>query len=126
MRAKIASVMLTLTLVCGLSLLSIAQGTTVDQLEKRITELEKRVTVLEQKLANTQQTGKPNAKQVSDKSVWRTLERGMSQSEVRSILGEPLSINVSGPLTYWYYSKQSSHSNLTFYNDQLSGWEEPE
>ena len=126
MRSKITSAFLTITLICGLSFLSIAQETSVEQLEKRITELEKKVTMLEQKLANTQQTVMPNAKQVSEKSVWRTLKRGMTESEVRSILGEPEKIRVSGIFTFWSYSKQDSHSKITFINDRLDSWEEPE
>ncbi len=104
-----------------------AQVNKVDALEKRIDALEKRVVALENQLNSSTQTTKvtprPNP---NDKSVWRALKKGMTQSNVRDLLGEPLNIKVFGSSTWWYYSKASWHSKVIFYNDLVDGWDEPE
>jgi outer membrane protein assembly factor BamE (lipoprotein component of BamABCDE complex) len=48
----------------------------------------------------------------------------MTFDDVIDILGEPLRIR-SGGSTYWYYSKDISHSYVSFDQDLVYGWEEP-
>lgn len=61
-------------------------------------------------------------------SAWRRLEKGMSFSQVRQILGEPKKID-SGFVTRWYYgSEMRSYSpeRVEFIEGSgVSGWEEP-
>lgn len=112
-------------LLCSINNLVIAQTTTIDRLEKRIVDLEKRVSYLEQKLSTTHQPSKPATPKSTDRSVWRMLEKGMSKSQVRALLGEPITID-SSVLTYWYYSKQIWHSYVIFNDSGIYGWKEPE
>ena len=126
MNSKFTCTIVTFTLLCGLSYVSFAQGTTVDRLEKRINDLEKRVALLEQRLADVQRPVTPGVQKSKDKSVWRTLQKGMTKSEIQAVLGEPLNIDVGGSLTYWFYSKQSWHSYVIFDDSGVYGWKEPE
>jgi cytoskeletal protein RodZ len=54
-------------------------------------------------------------------SSWRLLKRGMSESEVRSTLGEPHKIN-GGALAFWHYKNGGT---VTFYQDKVHSWSEP-
>ncbi|MBF0431668.1 MAG: outer membrane protein assembly factor BamE [Fibrobacteria bacterium] len=75
----------------------------IDKLEERIENLELRVVELEKIVAEknepkgaTSNTTVPKLKQ------WRKLQKGMSQEDVRNLLGEPLRIE-AGPFIHWYY-----------------------
>lgn len=54
-------------------------------------------------------------------SSWRQLKRGMSESQVRSILGEPGKID-GGTFAFWRYKNGGT---VTFYQDKLDSWSEP-
>jgi hypothetical protein len=54
-------------------------------------------------------------------SSWRQLKRGMSESQVRSILGEPGKID-GGAFAFWRYKNGGT---VTFYQDKLDSWSEP-
>ena len=54
-------------------------------------------------------------------SSWRLLKRGMSESEVRSTLGEPHKID-GGALAFWHYKNGGT---VTFYQDKVHSWSEP-
>jgi cytoskeletal protein RodZ len=54
-------------------------------------------------------------------SSWRDLKRGMSESQVRSILGEPGKID-GGTFAFWRYKNGGT---VTFYQDKLDSWSEP-
>lgn len=104
-----------------------AQEATIEQLNQKIEQLENRVSILESIIANS---NKKKSKQANVTAVapklqsWRKLKKNMTFDDVIDILGEPLRIN-SGGFTYWYYSKDISHSYVSFYQDVVDGWEEP-
>ena len=104
-----------------------AQEATIEQLNQKIEQLENRVSILESIIANS---NKKKSKQANVTAVapklqsWRKLKKNMTFDDVIDILGEPLRIN-SGSITYWYYSKDISHSYVSFYQDVVYGWEEP-
>lgn len=104
-----------------------AQEATIEQLNQKIEQLENRVSILESIIANS---NKKKSKQANVTAVapklqsWRKLKKNMTFDDVIDILGEPLRIN-SGGITYWYYSKDFSHSYVSFYQDVVDGWEEP-
>lgn len=82
-----------------------------------------------QKSAKTQQVKPaPVAPQAApqkpavDLSQWRQLRKDMSQSDVRSLLGEPASVR-GGDFTVWSYSGNGS---VTFYKDVVYMWNEPQ
>lgn len=104
-----------------------AQEATIEQLNQKIEQLENRVSILESIIANS---NKKKSKQANVTAVapklqsWRKLKKNMTFDDVIDILGEPLRIN-SGGITYWYYSKDFSHSYVSFYQDVVDGWKEP-
>lgn len=104
-----------------------AQEATIEQLNQKIEQLENRVSILESIIANS---NKKKSKQANVTAVapklqsWRKLKKNMTFDDVIDILGEPLRIN-SGSITYWYYSKNISHSYVSFFRDVVDGWKEP-
>ena len=104
-----------------------AQEATIEQLNQRIEQLENRVSILESIIANSKQkkSKQANISAVAPKlQSWRKLKKNMTFDDVIDILGEPLRIR-SGDFTKWYYSKDISHSYVSFYQDVVDGWEEP-
>jgi hypothetical protein len=59
-----------------------------------------------------------------NKRNWRSLEAGMNEEQVRTILGEPVK-EIQGVKTLWYYP--SIYSGYVSFDDKgrLSGWKEP-
>ena len=116
--------------VIGLVLLT---GATTSQANdsNRITQLENEVQQLKQRLSNLEKS--PGASVTSAKPItftdgwkslanWRSLKKGMSQDEVRTVLGEPATVRASGPIVEWIYVNRG---NVTFYQERLDGWMEP-
>ncbi|MBW2091495.1 MAG: hypothetical protein JRI34_05140 [Deltaproteobacteria bacterium] len=59
---------------------------------------------------------------------WRKLRRGMSQSKVRQLLGEPTYVEARGITdTYWVYGGRSRAISpyVEFFLGDVSGWAEP-
>jgi hypothetical protein len=52
------------------------------------------------------------------------LSLGMTQEEVRRLLGEPVSIEVAGSYIFWQYSPMNNQKYVVFerVNGQVSGW----
>lgn len=127
MRGKIKTPMIFFFLIT-LAFSANAQEATIEQLNQKIEQLENRVSILESIIANS---NKKKSKQANVTAVapklqsWRKLKKNMTFDDVIDILGEPLRIN-SGGITYWYYSKDFSHSYVSFYQDVVDGWKEPE
>ena len=88
---------------------------------EKIAELEARIEALENPRSGTSSVP-------TGLSAWRRLEKGMSYSQVRQILGEPKQID-SGSVTSWYYGalrRYGAKSSVNFnYRDVVSGWTEP-
>ena len=62
----------------------------------------------------------PRSGDSSNKANWRALRRGMTEVEVKALLGEPLRVE-GGFITYWYYQNAEVQIN----NEKLYGWKEP-
>lgn len=126
MRGKMKTPMIFFFLIT-LAFSANAQEATIEQLNQKIEQLENRVSILESIIANS---NKKKSKQANVTAVapklqsWRKLKKNMTFDDVIDILGEPLRIN-SGGITYWYYSKDFSHSYVSFYQDVVDGWKEP-
>ena len=56
-------------------------------------------------------SGNVKAKNIEN---WRKLNSGMTQDDVGSLLGMPLSIETNEFFIYWFYSDQKFHSKVTF------------
>lgn len=62
----------------------------------------------------------------SDRGNWRKLYSGMSQSEVKQLLGEPLRVEKMGFMTFWHFTQMGVLGpHVTFSNGRLDGWSEP-
>ncbi|MBN1892334.1 MAG: outer membrane protein assembly factor BamE [Clostridiales bacterium] len=108
-----------------LSLQAFGQTPSIPSLVKRIEALEKRMQELEDKLNSLPDDSKPDDVS-ADKRIWRKLKRGMSEDEVRDILGEPSRVTVLGRTTVWYYEGSTIvGGDVTFSDDNLSSWSEP-
>ena len=98
----------------------------INALKQKITELEKRVKDLEGLLKvysakdgkNDTTTGWLN------KKSWRNLKKGMTQEQVKKILGEPVKA-VDGFRTIWFYP--NFYKSYVSFDDKgsLVGWNEP-
>lgn len=87
-------------------------------LEKRITELEARVQKLERLLDE-----KFADDRWKDGILWSRLRTGMSESDVRKLLGKPARVE-QAIFTTWYYHKTSiDHSHVWFDEGKVLGWE---
>ena len=115
---------LVVCLLLTLSFGSIANDSVrITQLEKEVQELKNRLTTLESPV-NKAIVQKSTVTNDGWKNLanWRSLKKGSSYDEVRTILGEPVNVSASGPINEWNYSIRS---RVTFYQDRLDGWNEP-
>ena len=103
-----------------------ATDSKIRALESRVEKLEAAVAQLSAKskgLSKAQSAETLNT--VQNLSVWRTLKRGMRPEQIRSLLGEPTSIE-GGYYGYWYYSKNGmSGPYISFTEEIVSSWKEP-
>lgn len=107
-------------ILVGAGLAYAAEDNPTLYLLEKIAELEARIEALEKPSSGTSSAP-------AGLSAWRRLEKGMSYSQVRQILGEPRKIN-SGSFTYWHYGPgnfASSSETVKFYQDRVDGWKEP-
>ena len=116
------------TLICAVA--------SAQSLDDRVRELERRVEQLEKQVAQPTSpvsAPKPVSSQPDgwrQRENWRSLRRGMTESDVRSILGEPSKVDVNGPLIYWDYP---GRGRAEFFGSRdggsgegrLQGWSEP-
>lgn len=104
-----------------------AQDQETAQLRQRVTQLEKRIEQLERLLNEcmaAQKEGTSDDYGWQNKMNWRKLEMGMSQEEVRSVLGKPTKV-IQGVKTLWYYPNIYG-GFVSFDKDgHLAGWNEP-
>lgn len=114
------------TFVLGALICSVASA---QSLEDRFRELERRVEQLEKQLAQ------PPSPAVAPKPVsgqpdgwrqrenWRALKRGMTERDVRSMLGEPQKVESFRLFSVWEYP---GGGRAQFDRDErLEGWSEP-
>ena len=83
----------------------------LDELETRLERLER---LLDEKFADDRW---------KEPVLWSRIRTGMSESDVRTLLGEPARIE-QAIFTTWYYHKTSrDHSHVWFDEGRVLGWE---
>jgi outer membrane protein assembly factor BamE (lipoprotein component of BamABCDE complex) len=94
----------------------------VDLLERRTTDLERRVRELEAliKVEPSRDRRVSTSPNWRDLQNWRRLRLGMTEDEVRALLGDPERVD-AGPVTYWHWTD----ANVYFMRGKLEGWSEP-
>ena len=113
------------TLICALA--------SAQSLDDRVRELERRVEQLEKEIGKQstaptsgQTTGGPDGwRQVGN---WRSLKRGMTEAEVRSVLGEPQRVDNLSVTIVWHYGDGPSWGGRAQFdgrNQRLDSWMEP-
>ena len=122
-----ASVLIALALLVFLVPPLWAQEEDITQLRQRITELEAKVKQLEAVIDAYREPQKdPGNPRFGwqNKMNWRRLQRGMADSQVKNILGEPIKV-ISGVKTLWYYP--NIYCGYVTFDSQgrLIGWNEP-
>jgi len=101
------------------------QATEVDELKQLVISLNSHIVNLEKRVKHLENLVKVKNINISTSKVtWRKLQRGMSFSQVRNLLGEPKDID-AGYLTYWYYSNKTSTEKVIFSNGKVNSWKEP-
>ncbi|MBN1524317.1 MAG: hypothetical protein JW904_07545 [Spirochaetales bacterium] len=101
-----------------------AQDSSTAELQQRITDLEKRVQILEDTVQHLQ-SGSVDTPVPAGLEAWRKLKRGMTEDEVRRLLGEPDRIIASGAMTIWYFGEPAWASMVNFVDNKVNGWTEP-
>ncbi len=99
----------------------------IKKMKQQITELENRIKDLEQiiKIYDVpREQGKEIAYGWLNKKNWRNLKKGMTQEEVKRILGEPVK-SVDGSRLIWYYP--NFYQSYVSFDEKgnLTGWNEP-
>lgn len=96
----------------------------ISKLENEVKELRLRVKQLENAQSNANNQQKQVIANEGAKSLanWRKLNTGMSNNEVRALLGEPLRIE-GGSISAWYYANEG---RVVFITDKLARWNEPQ
>ncbi|MBN1847038.1 MAG: hypothetical protein JW932_00480 [Deltaproteobacteria bacterium] len=97
------------------------------KLKQKITELENRIEYLETLLKvyrGPSETPSDPGYGWENTKNWRKLEVGMKESQVLSILGEPIKL-IKGVRTLWYYP--SIYRGYVSFDEKgsLTGWMEP-
>ena len=127
-RSNIVMVILSMLGVLVLLLLPVqplhAEEEEISQLRQKITELESRIKELEDRLGKTRETQMAAEYAWRNKKNWRRLEIGMEEAQVKTILGEPITI-IGGVKTLWYYPNIYCGYVSFDENGHLAGWNEP-
>ena len=117
----------TLTFLTFYSNYTTAQDDEILMLQKKISELENRIKELEGILMIYKEPERilsETGQGWQNKKNWRSLKTGMTEEQVRAILGEPVK-RIDGIRTLWYYPNIFS-SYLSFDEDgRLCVWNEP-
>jgi hypothetical protein len=113
-------------LLCPLASSNAREGDSVE-LQRKIFELERRIAELETELAHCRHTADvqsgPQYGWQNTKN-WRRLEIGMPESQVKTILGEPVKV-IKGVKVLWYYPNVYCGYVAFDRAGQLTGWNEP-
>ena len=104
-----------------------AQDEVVVELHNKISELENRIKLLENILKDST---KDTDEQIKDefgwqnKKNWRNLSVGMTENEVKDLLGNPVK-SIQGVRTLWYYP--NIYCGYVSFDEKgrLTGWNEP-
>jgi hypothetical protein len=104
-----------------------AQEEEILQLRQKILGLEARIEELEDLLNECIASKQKEAADKygwQNKMNWRKLQMGMSQGQVRSILGEPTKV-IKGVKTLWYYPNIYGGFVSFDQSGNIVGWNEP-
>lgn len=98
--------------------------------DDRVRDLERRVEKLERQ--GKQSASSPSRSQIAGgqdrwKQVenWRSLKRGMTEADVRGLLGEPYKVDATGRFTAWRYSPNGEGEVLFNTDGRVGAWSEP-
>ena len=108
-------------LICGVA--------PAQSLEDRVRDLERRVEQLEKQVAQPASaatapkpiSGPPDGWR--QRENWRALKRGMTERDVRSILGEPQKVDSFRSFSVWSYPRGGTTRFDS--EERLDGWTEP-
>jgi outer membrane protein assembly factor BamE (lipoprotein component of BamABCDE complex) len=97
--------------------------------EPRVERLEEMVRSLERRLSNVEEQLRLRGAVTSipsDRTNWRKLQKGLSETEVEKLLGSPARVTAFGPFTVWYYGARPG-GEVTFDGSSrtVTGWREP-
>jgi len=104
-----------------------AQTDEVSQLRQRVIELEQKIKEVDGQLKECQESARKHEEVDhgwQNKKNWRSLEVGMKEEQVRSILGVPVKV-IKGVKTLWYYPSLYEGYVCFGENGKLTGWNEP-
>jgi len=105
---------------------ALVKASEIDELKRLVISLNQHVVNLEKRVKELESIVKSKPENISiEKATWRKLQRGMSFSQVRDILGEPKKIS-AGYTTFWYYTSSIYDSKVTFSDNKVSSWQEPD
>lgn len=98
-------------------------------LDERVRDLERRVEQIEK--AKEQSTGAAGANRTAGRSdssrqlaSWRSLRLGMTEADVRTILGEPNKVEVVGYISWDYPG--GGRVRFDRFSGKVQGWSEPD
>jgi hypothetical protein len=91
----------------------------IDYLERRVRELEKSRSPDVAERRTSAATGDPN-----QRANWRALKRGMTEQDVRKLLGEPPKIDSSIALIFWQWPT-GGIVHFEVDSRRVTGWSEP-
>lgn len=114
---------------------AIAQQQRIAELERRVAELERLVSQLQQRLAKLEKRDGENTGARSqaaatgdwkNRSNWRQLRRGMTEEDVRRLLGEAGKVDVNEYFFTWYYGYPGGGSvQFDTESRRVESWSEP-
>jgi outer membrane protein assembly factor BamE (lipoprotein component of BamABCDE complex) len=116
-----------LTLLTFYSGYTTAQDDEILMLQKKVSDLENRIKELEGILMVYKEPEKilsETGQGWQNKKNWRSLKTGMTEEQVRAILGEPVK-RIDGVRTLWYYPNIFSSYVSFDENGRLRVWNEP-
>ena len=99
-------------------------------IESRLNDLEKRVSALEQSPSKSikkskEKSAESNASGWKNKANWRALRNGMSENEVRQLLGEAGKIDSASYGITWHYNYPGGgRVNFNANTKVVDGWSE--
>lgn len=106
-----------------------ALRTKVKHLQDKVKRLESRIDQIEKLLQSSNDRNRGSKNRINQdgwqsQENWRRLQKGMSKSEVRHLLGKPGKIRSRSYGDTWYYPDVLGGS-VSFDNSRVDGWSEP-
>jgi hypothetical protein len=129
MTAILGSALFAVIIAASVPAVAVGQSTSPDSLRRQVDLLERRTTDLEQRVRELEALIKVEPSRDRrvltspdwrDLQNWRRLRLGMTEGEVRALLGEPERI-AAGSVTFWYWAD----AHVYFMRGKLEGWSEP-